>query len=74
VAQQVAPGLLAGDLGLDARKAIWWPATRRSLSDRSTLTYGQSITDACIDLATTQRLLKELAEAVASCSASLAPV
>jgi len=44
-------------------------------SDRSTLTYGQSITDACIDLATTQALLKELAEAVAELqAASLAPV
>jgi len=44
-------------------------------SDRSTLTYGQSITDACIDLGTTQALLKELAEAVVELQAtSLAPV
>ena len=35
-------------------------------ADLSQLTYGQSITDACIDLATTRELLQELAGAVAS--------
>jgi 3-deoxy-7-phosphoheptulonate synthase len=34
-------------------------------ADLSALTYGQSITDACIDLATTTELLSELAAAVA---------
>jgi len=34
--------------------------------DVKALTYGQSITDACIDLATTRELLQELAGAVAS--------
>jgi 3-deoxy-7-phosphoheptulonate synthase len=33
-------------------------------SDLSQLTYGQSVTDACIDLASTLALLEELAEAV----------
>jgi 3-deoxy-7-phosphoheptulonate synthase len=33
-------------------------------SDLSQLTYGQSITDACIDLATTAEVLETLAEAV----------
>ena len=33
-------------------------------SDLSQLTYGQSITDACIDLATTLELLEHLAAAV----------
>jgi 3-deoxy-7-phosphoheptulonate synthase len=35
-------------------------------ADLSQLTYGQSITDACIDLDTTRELLQELAGAVAS--------
>jgi 3-deoxy-7-phosphoheptulonate synthase len=35
-------------------------------ADLSQLTYGQSITDACIDLGTTRELLQELAGAVAS--------
>ena len=34
--------------------------------DLTNLTYGQSITDACIDLDTTTTLLEELAEAVAT--------
>jgi 3-deoxy-7-phosphoheptulonate synthase len=33
-------------------------------ADLSQLTYGQSVTDACIDLATTLELLEELAAAV----------
>ena len=33
-------------------------------SDLAQLTYGQSVTDACIDLATTLELLEELAAAV----------
>ena len=33
-------------------------------SDLAALTYGQSITDACLDLPTTLGLLEELAEAV----------
>jgi len=40
-------------------------------SDLSTLTYGQSITDACIDIKTTARLLGDLAEAVSA--STLAP-
>ncbi|MFZ9621879.1 MAG: 3-deoxy-7-phosphoheptulonate synthase, partial [Prochlorococcaceae cyanobacterium] len=34
-------------------------------ADLSQLTYGQSITDACIDLSTTRELLAQLAAAVA---------
>jgi 3-deoxy-7-phosphoheptulonate synthase len=44
-------------------------------ADLSQLTYGQSITDACIDLATTRVLLEQLAEAVAGVQAdALVPV
>ena len=35
-------------------------------ADLSKLTYGQSITDACISLETTETLLNNLAEAVAA--------
>ncbi|WP_320666718.1 3-deoxy-7-phosphoheptulonate synthase [Prochlorococcus sp. MIT 1307] len=38
--------------------------SQKLVSDLSTLTYGQSITDACIDIKTTAILLKELAESV----------
>jgi 3-deoxy-7-phosphoheptulonate synthase len=34
-------------------------------ADLNKLTYGQSITDACIDLATTESLLNDLAATVA---------
>ena len=34
-------------------------------SDRDSLTYGQSITDACIDWETTKKLLRSLAASVA---------
>ncbi|CAK6687561.1 3-deoxy-7-phosphoheptulonate synthase [Synechococcus sp. BA-124 BA4] len=44
-------------------------------ADLSQLAYGQSITDACIDLETTRTVLEGLAEAVAEAqSANLAPV
>jgi len=50
-------------------------ATRRSLRTAPRSPTARGITDACIDLATTQALLKELAEAVAELqAASLAPV
>ena len=39
--------------------------SQKICADRSQLTYGQSVTDACIDLATTRELLAELAAAVA---------
>jgi 3-deoxy-7-phosphoheptulonate synthase len=38
---------------------------RQELKDKSNLVYGQSITDACIDFATTERTLLELAECAA---------
>jgi 3-deoxy-7-phosphoheptulonate synthase len=39
---------------------------RQELKDKTTLVYGQSITDACIDFPTTERTLLELAEAAAA--------
>jgi 3-deoxy-7-phosphoheptulonate synthase len=41
-------------------------------ADLSQLTYGQSITDACIDLGATRELLQELAAAVASAQSQTA--
>ena len=38
---------------------------QKIVGDLTSLTYGQSITDACIDLDTTATLLEELARAVA---------
>ena len=40
-------------------------------SDLSQLTYGQSITDACIDLASTREVLAGLAEAMATAQRGL---
>ncbi len=34
--------------------------------DRTKMTYGQSVTDACVDFATTERMLEDLAQAVRS--------
>lgn len=42
-------------------------------ADRSQLTYGQSITDPCVDLATTAEMLETLAEAVA-CKTPVVPI
>ena len=44
---------------------------RQDLVDRDNLVYGQSITDGCIDWATTETVLHELAEAVESRRATL---
>ena len=38
---------------------------RQSVTPGQLLTYGQSITDGCIDWATTETVLEDLAEAVA---------
>jgi 3-deoxy-7-phosphoheptulonate synthase len=38
--------------------------------DLGQLTYGQSVTDACIDLATTEAVLEQLADAVRAAQAS----
>jgi len=40
--------------------------------DRAALTYGQSITDACIDLDTTREVLAGLADAVAAAQSASA--
>jgi 3-deoxy-7-phosphoheptulonate synthase len=47
-------------------------AGRQDLKDKASLVYGQSITDACIDFATTERTLSELAEANAARTSQLA--
>jgi 3-deoxy-7-phosphoheptulonate synthase len=41
-------------------------AGRQELKDKASLVYGQSITDACIDLPTTERAIQELAECAAA--------
>jgi 3-deoxy-7-phosphoheptulonate synthase len=38
--------------------------------DLGQLTYGQSVTDACIDLATTEAVLEQLADAVRAAQTS----
>lgn len=43
-------------------KAIWWKATRASSGEP--LTYGKSVTDACIGWEDTETILRQLAEAV----------
>ena len=45
-------------------RAIWWPASSL-FPVRRNLVYGQSITDACIDWDTTDRLVLEVAEKLA---------
>ena len=40
-------------------------------ADLKQLTYGQSVTDACISLETTQQLLDRLSEAVATCCSTV---
>jgi 3-deoxy-7-phosphoheptulonate synthase len=47
-------------------------AGRQDLKDKTTLVYGQSITDACIDFPTTERALSELADAAAARPSQLA--
>jgi 3-deoxy-7-phosphoheptulonate synthase len=47
-------------------------AGRQDLKDKASLIYGQSITDACIDFATTERTLSELAEANAARTSQVA--
>ena len=39
-------------------------AGRQSMAPKSELRYGQSITDACVDLETTQAMLAELVSAI----------
>ena len=41
-------------------------AGRQELKDKNTLNYGQSVTDACVDFATTERMLERLAVDAAS--------
>ena len=68
VAAQVAEQLRAGSrdvMGVMIESHL--VAGNQKISpDRSALTYGQSITDACIDLQTTREVLASLADAVAA--------
>jgi 3-deoxy-7-phosphoheptulonate synthase len=66
VASQVAGQLLSGSspiMGVMLESHLV-PGNQPIPKDLSQLTYGQSITDACIDLATTRTVLEELAGAV----------
>ena len=66
VAAQVAAQLRAGSghvMGVMLESHLV-AGSQKIPSDLSQLTYGQSITDACIDLATTAEVLETLAEAV----------
>jgi 3-deoxy-7-phosphoheptulonate synthase len=66
VAAQVAAQLRAGSghvMGVMLESHLV-AGSQKIPSDLSQLTYGQSITDACIDLATTAEVLETLAESV----------
>ena len=68
VAGQVAEQLRAGSrhvMGVMIESPLV-AGNQKIPADLSALTYGQSITDACIDLGTTREVLQELAGAVAS--------
>ena len=74
VAAQVADQLRAGSrdvMGVMIESHL--VAGNQKISpDRSALTYGQSITDACIDLQTTREVLASLADAVAAAQSASA--
>jgi 3-deoxy-7-phosphoheptulonate synthase len=66
VAQQVAEQLRSGSthvMGVMLESHLV-AGNQAIQADRSQLTYGQSVTDACIDLATTAALLEQLSQAV----------
>jgi 3-deoxy-7-phosphoheptulonate synthase len=74
VAGQVAEQLRAGSrhvMGVMIESHLV-AGNQKIPADLSQLTYGQSITDACIDLGTTRELLQELAGAVASAQSQTA--
>ena len=73
VAGQVAEQLRAGSrhvMGVMIESHLV-AGNQKIPADLSALTYGQSITDACIDLASTRELLGQLAAAVAEGQASV---
>ncbi|MBI2017388.1 MAG: hypothetical protein HYS77_17935, partial [Candidatus Rokubacteria bacterium] len=70
VARQVADGQ-RGIAGLMIESFLF--EGRQDLVDPARLTYGQSITDACIGWETTATLLRELADAVRARRASVSP-
>ena len=65
VAAAVAEQLAAGERGLTGvMLESFLAAGRQQPGPPHTLTYGQSVTDACMDFATTAAVLAELAAAV----------
>jgi 3-deoxy-7-phosphoheptulonate synthase len=65
VAAALAEQLTAGQAGLTGvMLESFVEAGRQDLADPASLTYGQSITDACMDFATTAAVLTDLAAAV----------
>jgi 3-deoxy-7-phosphoheptulonate synthase len=73
VAAQVGEQLLAGSrhiMGVMIESHLV-AGNQKIPSDLSKLTYGQSITDACIDLASTREVLANLAAAVATAQRGL---
>lgn len=73
VAEQVAEQLRSGSrhvMGVMIESHLVG-GSQKIPSDLSQLTYGQSITDACIDLATTRGLLEHLGSAVSKAQAGL---
>jgi len=65
VAREVAAQVSDGERGIfGLMLESFLVAGRQELSDPAKLTYGQSITDACIGWDETDRLLRELAQAV----------
>jgi len=72
VAEQVAGGSLHV-MGVVLENHLV-EGSQKIRTDLSQLTYGQSITDACIDLSSTREVLAELAAAVRSVREQLAAV
>jgi 3-deoxy-7-phosphoheptulonate synthase len=65
VAEALADQIRTGQRGITGvMLESFLRAGRQELRDRSQLIYGQSITDACIDIDTTARVLRTLATAV----------
>jgi len=65
VAQSIAEQIASGTTGISGVmiESFIVPGNQKVVADKP-LTYGQSITDACVDIATTENMLKLLAAAV----------
>jgi len=67
VAQDVAAQVAGGETGIvGVMMESFLAEGQQTLADKSDLTYGQSITDACMGWETTVQVLRELAESVRS--------